>query len=119
MKTKLSAAEVEVIRDAKNLLNSFRDENRQLKQKLASREREDLAAKCLQGLEERGCAGSIEGATSREKIATLLGREDLDSLEGMIELLPQQGSSFELADRPGNMSSGQAAEANLLTFLHT
>jgi hypothetical protein len=80
-------------------IRTLMKENQDLKEKLASRDRDDRILKLAREMEEKNLSQDL---TLEEKVASLRQADDLEVTEKAIKLAAPQGRVFgDLSDQPG------------------
>jgi len=88
-----------LLKQAGAAIRNLVDENRDLKEKIAAKERDERIVKIAQEMEEKGLNDEL---TIEAKVAALKEVENLDVTEEAIKLASPQSNMFGLSEIPGN-----------------
>lgn len=106
---KLSSTKVaEVLAQVPIALRALSQENQELKEKVASFEKQARATKIATSMQSKNLSPDT---SYEEKVAALLERDDLDVYEKAIDLSAPQIKLAALSDHPGNAANAEDAFA--------
>jgi hypothetical protein len=87
-----------LLKQAGAAIRTLHEKNQELKEKLATRNREDRVEKIAREMEEKGLSPELD---LDEKVASLQKAQNLDVTEEAVKMAAPQGAHFDLSEEPG------------------